>query len=134
MSALGQKRTHALQQRMSALGQKRTFDMPAQDLPAMQASSALAPRDHLGHRGCRAIHISQNDYSPGLQSARPAYRLPLPRRQNRGLAVEIQEAAWVLGRKLGLKESSLRVWFNQWKREDKASKKLKPVTKPVATI
>jgi transposase-like protein len=44
------------------------------------------------------------------------------------------EAAWVLGRKLGLKQSSLRVWFNQWKREGKASKKAKPATKPAATI
>jgi len=29
MSALGQKRTHAVQQRMSALGQKRTFERNA---------------------------------------------------------------------------------------------------------
>ena len=42
------------------------------------------------------------------------------------------EAAWVLGRKLGLKESSLRVW--QWKRESKTSKKAKPATKPAAAI
>jgi hypothetical protein len=44
------------------------------------------------------------------------------------------EAAWVLGRKLGLKDSSLRVWFNQWKREVKASNKAKPATKPTAPI
>ena len=44
------------------------------------------------------------------------------------------EAAWVLGHKLGLKESSLRVWFSQWKRADKASKKLKPASKQAAAI
>ncbi|MFZ1192867.1 MAG: hypothetical protein WAO13_27550 [Pseudolabrys sp.] len=42
------------------------------------------------------------------------------------------EAAWVLGR--NLKESSLRVWFNQWKRESKTSKKAKPASKQAAAI
>jgi hypothetical protein len=32
------------------------------------------------------------------------------------------EAAWTLGRKLRLKESTLRSWFGQWKRTDKRSK------------
>jgi transposase-like protein len=49
------------------------------------------------------------------------------------------EAASVLGRKLGLKESSLRAWFSQWKHGDRASKKakskkVKPATKPAAAI
>jgi len=42
------------------------------------------------------------------------------------------EAAWVLGRKLGLKESSLRVWFNTWRKEGAITKKTKPSTKPMS--
>jgi hypothetical protein len=39
------------------------------------------------------------------------------------------EAAWVLGRKLGLKESSLRVWFNTWRKEGPITK-INPATRP----
>jgi hypothetical protein len=38
------------------------------------------------------------------------------------------EAAWTLGRKLRLKENTLRSWFGQWKRSSKRSKS-QPVSK-----
>jgi len=44
------------------------------------------------------------------------------------------EAAWVLGRKLGLKESSLRGWFSTWRYEGAITKKAKPATKPASAM
>jgi Tfp pilus assembly protein PilX len=54
MSALGQKRTHAVQQRMSALGHKRTFAV-------QQAMSALPPNNDrksvFPHNVMSALHL-----------------------------------------------------------------------------
>lgn len=38
------------------------------------------------------------------------------------------EAAWTLGLKLGLKPSSLRVWFSRWHHATLARKDVKPAT------
>ena len=36
---------------------------------------------------------------------------------------EGEDAAWTLGRKLKLKEASLRSWFGQWRRESAKKKR-----------
>jgi hypothetical protein len=43
-----------------------------------------------------------------------------------------QEAAWVLGQKLGLKQATLRSWFGRWKRDAETTKHAPKAKKPVS--